>query len=117
MVTSNNIMKKLKDAKCIPCEGGVSPLSKDEATRLMTEVTGWEFSKDGKSITKDLVFKNFDKAMDFVNMVADTAEFEQHHPDIDIRYNKVKLVLSTHAIGGLSNNDFIVAAKINHIQL
>ncbi len=83
----------------------------------MAELEGWEFSKDGKGIEKDLVFKNFDKAMDFVNMTADVAEFEQHHPDIDIRYNKVHLVLSTHSIGGLSENDFITAAKINAIHL
>ncbi len=125
----NGSMEKLKDKRCIPCEGGVPPLAKAEAARLMTELSGWEFSKDGnraraeqsshdgKSIEKSMVFKNFDKAMDFVNMVADMAELEQHHPDIDIRYNKVKLVLSTHAIGGLSENDFILAAKIDRIEL
>jgi 4a-hydroxytetrahydrobiopterin dehydratase len=110
-------MAKLKDAKCVPCEGEVSPLARQEAERLMTELSGWDFSRDQKSIQRDMVFKNFDKAMDFVNTVADLAEFEQHHPDIDIRYNKVKLVLSTHAIGGLSRNDFILAAKIDAIHL
>ena len=110
-------MPLLKDRKCVPCEGGVTPLPKSGAERLMTEVSGWELAKDGLSIEKNVVFKNFDKAMDFVTMVADAAEFEGHHPDIDIRYNKVKLVLSTHAIGGLSENDFILAAKIDAIQL
>lgn len=111
-------MPKLKESKCIPCnDKELKPLTKTEAERLMAELTGWDLSRDGKSIEKDLIFKNFDKAMDFVNMVADLAEFEQHHPDIDIRYNKVKLVLSTHSIGGLSRNDFILASKIDRIQL
>ena len=108
---------KLKDMKCIPCEGGMQPLSKDAAVRLMAELEGWELSKNGKSIEKEIVFKNFDKAMDFVNMVADMAEHENHHPDISISYNKVHLVLSTHAIKGLSDNDFILAAKIDGIKL
>ena len=110
-------MPKLRDKKCLPCEGSVAPLAKAAAARLMTELSGWELSKDALSIGKDLVFKDFDKAMDFVNMVADLAEFEGHHPDIDIRWNKVKLVLSTHSIGGLSENDFILAAKIDGIRL
>lgn len=110
-------MLKLKDKKCVPCEGDVKPLAKAAAVRLMVELSGWELSKDAKSIEKEMVFKNFDKAMDFVNMVADAAEFEGHHPDIDIRYNKVTLVLSTHSIGGLSENDFILASKIDGIRL
>lgn len=109
---------KLQDKKCIPCEKeGTKPLPRAAAVRLMTELTGWSLAKDGHSIAKEMVFKNFDKAMDFVNMVADAAEFEGHHPDIDIRYNKVKLVLETHSIGGLTENDFILAAKIDHITI
>ncbi len=110
-------MLKLKEAQCVSCEGGVEPLAKSAVTRLMTELTGWMLLKDGRSIEKNVEFKNFDKAMDFVNLVADLAEFAGHHPDIDIRYNKVKLVLSTHAIGGLSQNDFILASKIDTITL
>ncbi len=110
-------MPNLKDMKCVACEGGVAPLASVAAERLLTELTGWTLAKNAKSIEKELVFKNFDKAMDFVNMVADAAEFEGHHPNIDIRYNKVKLVLSTHSIGGLSQNDFILAAKIDDIRI
>ncbi len=106
-----------KDQKCVACEGGVAPLTRDEAERYMLELSGWELSKNGKQISKELVFKNFDKAMDFVNMVADRAEQEGHHPDIHIWYNKVLLELSTHAIKGLSTNDFILAAKIDTISL
>lgn len=110
-------MSKLKDTKCVACEGGVKPLAKDAVEKLMAELSGWTLSKNGKSIEKEIVFKNFDKAMDFVNMVADLAEMEGHHPDIDIRYNEVKLVLTTHAIKGLSQNDFVLAAKIDTISL
>ena len=111
-------MEKLKDKKCIPCEeGDIKALSKAAATRLLAELVGWELARDAKSISKEILFKNFDKAMDFVNMVADAAEFEGHHPDIDIRYNKVRLALSTHSIGGLTENDFILASKIDSINL
>lgn len=110
--------ESLKDKNCAPCEDkNMKPLPATGVKRLLTELTGWTLSRDGKSIVKEMVFKDFDKAMDFVTMVADAAEFEGHHPDIDIRYNKVKLVLSTHSIGGLTENDFILAAKIDHIHL
>ena len=95
----------------------MKPLSSLEAKRLLAELSGWEMPKTAKVIEKEMVFKNFDIAMDFVNLVADIAEFEGHHPDIHIWYNKVKLELSTHAIGGLSENDFIVAAKIDSIRI
>jgi 4a-hydroxytetrahydrobiopterin dehydratase len=111
-------MSKLSNQKCIPCEGGeVTLLSRTEAEKLLTEVSGWDISKNGKVISKEILFKNFDKAMDFVNMVADRAEQEGHHPDIHIWYNKVLLELSTHSIKGLSANDFILAAKIDAISL
>jgi len=111
-------MAKLKEQTCKVCEGAdIEPLSKQAATRLIAELTGWELSKDAHSIEKEMIFKNFDKAMDFVNLVADAAEFEGHHPDIDIRYNKVRLVLSTHSIKGLSSNDFILASKIDDIRI
>lgn len=110
-------MPALKDQTCIPCEKGVPPLSQEAAQRLWAELSGWELAKNGKSISKDLAFKDFDKAMDFVNMVADLAELQGHHPDIDIRYNKVHLSLSTHAIKGLSENDFVLASKIDAIRL
>lgn len=110
-------MKKLLEKNCIPCEGGVAPLTKGESEKFLVELEGWELSKNGKTIEKTFAFANFDKAMDFVNMVADTAEFEGHHPDIDIRYNTVALSLTTHSIKGLSENDFILAAKIGSIRL
>lgn len=110
-------MGKLKEKRCIPCEGGIAPLTKKEAEPFFLELEGWEMSSNGKAIEKDILLKDFDKAMDFVNLVADLAELEGHHPDIDIRYNKVHLMLTTHAIKGLSENDFILAAKIDGIRI
>ena len=110
-------MTHLREKKCVPCEGDIAPVTQAEAEKLMLELEGWTFASGDKAIEKDYVFENFDKAMDFVNMVADAAEFENHHPDILIRYNKVKLTASTHATGGLSENDFILASKIDGIRL
>ncbi|MDO8623897.1 MAG: 4a-hydroxytetrahydrobiopterin dehydratase [bacterium] len=98
--------------KCVPCEGGAKPLSQEDAQKYLTETSGWALEGDAKSISHEFKFKDFMAAMAFVDQVADIAEMEDHHPDIHIFYNRVKLELSTHAIKGLSKNDFIVAAKI-----
>ena len=112
------MIKKLKDKNCVACESDkTKPMVKSDAERLLMEIEGWEIDAKGKVISREFQFKNFDKAMDFVNMVADTAEQEGHHPDITILYNKVILKLSTHSIKGLSENDFILAAKIDGIRL
>ncbi len=102
---------KLKDKKCLPCEGGVGKLSRERAQELLKEVPGWEFKQD--QIFRQLTFKNFVEAMKFVNKMAALAEQEGHHPDFTVHYNKVDILIWTHAIGGLSENDFILAAKIN----
>ncbi len=107
-VCDPELMKK----KCVPCEGGAEPLNADELKELMGRVEGWELV-DNKSIKKKFMHKDFVKAIKFVNKVADVSEAEGHHPDIYIFYNKVKIELSTHAIGGLSENDFILATKID----
>ncbi len=106
-------MSDLDKQHCVPCEGGVAPLTKADAEETMKHVPGWALSDDGKNITRDFEFADFKEAMIFVNKVAAIAEGEGHHPDITIKWNKVHLDLSTHAIGGLSTNDFILAAKIN----
>ncbi|HRH31128.1 MAG TPA: 4a-hydroxytetrahydrobiopterin dehydratase [Candidatus Paceibacterota bacterium] len=110
---THDLLKK----KCQSCEGGVPPLTREEAESYMAEVVGWEMSDDGKMISKKFQFKDFVKAMTFVEGVADVAEMEGHHPDIHISYNRVKLELYTHSIKGLSENDFIVAAKVDQIPL
>ncbi len=94
----------------------MKPLGRIDAQDYTDEVFGWELAKDAKKISKEFKFKDFIGAINFVERVADVAEEEGHHPDIHIHYNKVLLELWTHAIGGLSVNDFIVAAKVNAIS-
>ncbi len=128
----------LTKQKCVPCEGGTLPLNPEEINNYMSYLkTPWEVidnpsfappSQDategqgkasegkGKKIRREFKFKNFKEAMGFVNKVAEIAESEGHHPDIYIFYNKVDLELLTHAIKGLSTNDFIMASKIELIE-
>jgi len=107
-------MNDLLSKKCVPCEGGTPPLTAEDVRGLLAQVPGWE-SIGGQKIEKSFKFRDFKAAMEFVNKVAGLAEQEGHHPDIHIHYNRVRLELWTHAIGGLSENDFIAAAKINAI--
>lgn len=102
----------LLDKKCVPCEGGAEPLSERDAKAFLTHAPGWTLDK-AAMISREFTFKDFVEAMKFVNRVAEIAESEGHHPNIHIFYNRIRLDLFTHAINGLSENDFIVAAKIN----
>jgi 4a-hydroxytetrahydrobiopterin dehydratase len=103
----------LAKEKSEPVPKGTRPLNRKEAEDLAREVPGWSLI-DG-TLEEDFQFKDFGETMKFVNRVAQIAQEEDHHPDIEISYNKVHLVLSTHSIGGLSRNDFIVAAKIGRL--
>jgi len=107
----NDLLKKV----CVACEGGdIKPFDHERAEEYMVDVKGWVLSEDYKSISRMYKFQDFIGAINFVSRVADVAEMEGHHPDIYVHdYNKVLLTLSTHAIGGLSENDYIVAAKID----
>ena len=105
-------MQNLKDKHCLPCEEGDKPLNPEEVGKLLSQVKGWE-TEEYKKIFKNFRFKDFKEAMIFVNKVAEVAEREQHHPDIHIFYNKVTIELWTHAINGLSQNDFILAGKMD----
>ena len=107
---------KLLNKKCVPCEGGTLALRNDEIQKYISELQQPWKVLDNKKITHTFTFKNFKSAMQFTNAVSDIAENEGHHPDIHIFYNKVQIDLWTHAIGGLSENDFIVAAKIEKIN-
>lgn len=107
-------MSELANKRCAPCEGGVPPLKKDEAERLLGQIEGW--SLGDKRISKEFSFKRFPDAIAFVNRVAGLAESEGHHPDIHIHYSRVRFEIWTHAIGGLSENDFILAAKIDALK-
>jgi len=106
----------LAQRKCKACEGGVEKLSAQTSSELLAQVPKWQVDESALSIERKYSFKNFMEAIAFINRVADLAETEQHHPDLHLTdYRKVKIVLTTHAIGGLSDNDFIVAAKINSL--
>lgn len=105
----------LTSQKCVPCEGGTKPMTPDEAKPYLEAVVDWKTADEAKSIQKEFLFLDFKTALDFVNKVGAIAEAEGHHPDLQLAWGKVEVELSTHAIGGLSVNDFIMAAKINKI--
>ncbi|OGG76663.1 hypothetical protein A3B35_03970 [Candidatus Kaiserbacteria bacterium RIFCSPLOWO2_01_FULL_54_24] len=105
----------LAKKRCVPCEGGMKPLSRRSAQELLKYVDHWVLSRDGKAISKRFRFENFAEAIHFVNHVAVIAEDEGHHPDLFVGWGRATVELSTHAIGGLSENDFILAAKIDTI--
>jgi 4a-hydroxytetrahydrobiopterin dehydratase len=110
-------MPNLANKRCVPCEDkNMKPLAGEELGNYLIDVPKWLLNADAKKISREFKFKNFLEAVDFISgPIADIAEAEGHHPDIHIFYNKVDLDLWTHSIGGLSENDFIVAAKIDAI--
>lgn len=101
----------LETKHCKPCEGGVPPLSSEKITELLKQIEGWDLFD--RLIGKVYSFKNYYQTMAFVNAVAWISHREDHHPDMIVSYNKCRVEYSTHAIGGLSENDFICAAKID----
>jgi len=107
-------MSELSAKKCVPCEGGVAPLTAAAATALAGQIHGdWKIAADAKSVKRSYKFKDFYRTMSFVNAVAYIANVEDHHPDLEVGYDHCHVTFSTHAIGGLSENDFICAAKID----
>ncbi|MGH8137414.1 MAG: 4a-hydroxytetrahydrobiopterin dehydratase [Steroidobacteraceae bacterium] len=111
-------MTTLADRKCKPCEGGAAPLARAAADRLLASVDpAWRLAADAHSIRRELAFKDFYRTMSFVNAVAHVANIEDHHPDLEVGYNYCRIVFTTHAVSGLSENDFICAAKIDRIAL
>ena len=108
-----DIMNDLTAKRCKPCEGGVSAMAEDEATKFLHQVPSWTLLDSGKSIQREFKFKNFHRTMEFVNALAWIAHQEDHHPDLEVGYNRCMVRYSTHAVGGLSENDFICAAKID----
>ena len=107
-------MTSLAEQRCKPCEGGVAPLSLNEAQALMAQLSDvWKLAADGHSIRGEWKFRNFYHAMSFVNAVAHLANAEDHHPDLEVGYGYCRMTYNTHAIGGLSQNDFICAAKVD----
>ena len=111
-------MTDLSEKKCVPCEGGVAALTKAQAEELRTQLeAGWKLSDDARSIRREFSFKDFYRAMSFTNAIAHVANIEDHHPDIEVGWGYCRVVYRTHAIQGLSENDFICAAKIDRIPV
>ena len=111
-------MSKLLDKKCVPCEGGIASLDLQEIHKYQKKVDGWEVKQNEKKIyflEKNFKFKNFLESQKFVNKVGEISEQEGHHPDILFGWGYAKISITTHAIEGLSENDFILAAKIDRI--
>lgn len=107
----------LAQKHCVPCEGGVVPLNQKSVRAYLKNVKGWELVSNNKRLQKDFTFDNFMEVVDFVNKVSKIAEAEDHHPDLFTHsYKELRITLSTHAIGGLPENDFILAAKIDRLN-
>ncbi len=105
--------KNLREAKCKPCEGGIAPFSPERIERYLKKIDNWSYDSKKPLIYKEFKFKDFIEAVNFVNDIAHIAEEEGHHPDIHLHYNRVLCELYTHSIKGISENDFIVASKID----
>lgn len=108
-------MADLASKKCFACEVGGLPLTRQQAEKLLLEVSGWATDAEFKKISKKWRFADFQSAMDFGNKITALAETEGHHPELGITWGEVKVSLWTHAVGGLSENDFIMAAKIDRL--
>jgi 4a-hydroxytetrahydrobiopterin dehydratase len=111
-------MSELAARRCKPCEGGTPPLSRAAAQALLAQLSGdWSLSEDGRALRRAFAFRDFYRTMSFVNALAHLANIEDHHPDLEIGYNYCRVTYTTHAIRGLSENDFVCAAKVDLIPL
>jgi 4a-hydroxytetrahydrobiopterin dehydratase len=111
-------MTELAAKRCKPCEGGVAPLSQSEARALLAQVSSaWVLTDDAHAIRREFGFRDFYRTMSFVNALAHLANIEDHHPDLEVGYNYCRVTFTTHAIRGLSENDFVCAAKVDLIPL
>ncbi len=109
-------MSELSEKRCVPCEGGIPSLDEGEARALLAQVPGWTLADDARHIERSFRFRDFHRTMAFVNALAWVAHQEDHHPDLEVGYNRCRVVYSTHAVNGLTENDFICAAKIDALQ-
>jgi 4a-hydroxytetrahydrobiopterin dehydratase len=111
---SSSIDDTLVNKKCVPCHGGVAALTPAEAQKMLGRLLGgdWQLVEDGKALKREYKFPDFYRAMSFVNAVAHIANAEDHHPDIECGWGYCRIRYQTHSIGGLHENDFICAAKI-----
>ena len=115
---SGKTMSELANKKCIPCEGNIPPFDKSEIHKYLKKVDGWDVKSDKDEnyyLIKEFSFKNFKESQKFINKVGDIAEKENHHPDISFGWGYCRVKIFTHAIKGLAESDFILAAKIDKI--
>ncbi|WP_440995398.1 4a-hydroxytetrahydrobiopterin dehydratase [Arhodomonas sp. SL1] len=103
----------LSEKHCVPCQGGIPPMDRDEAERHREQLPDWEITGEPMRLRRAFRFRNFQQALDFVNRVGEIAEAEQHHPEIHFGWGHVEVEIWTHKINGLHENDFILAAKID----
>ena len=111
-------MSDLLNKKCVPCEGGILPFDISEIHKYQKKIDGWSIKKNQKKnyfLEKKFIFKNFISSQNFINKVGEISEVEGHHPDISFGWGYALIIITTHAIEGLSENDFILAAKIDQI--
>ncbi len=108
------MVSTLADKKCVPCQGGTPPLTARDIAPLLAQLDGWEV-EESKKLVKSFRFKNFVQAVAFTNAIAQVAEEEQHHPDLYVRWGQVRVLLWTHKIDGLTESDFVMAAKIDRV--
>lgn len=109
-------MTELHKIRCVGCEGGIPPLTNDEIAKLMPQIKDWQVSNDGKFISRRFSFPDFHHTMAFVNAVAWVSHQENHHPDMEVGYNYCQMKYTTHAVNGLTQNDFICAAKVDSLK-
>jgi 4a-hydroxytetrahydrobiopterin dehydratase len=111
-------MSELAARKCKPCEGGIAPLTAAQAGELLAQVSSaWVLTENARAIRREFAFRDFYRTMSFVNALAHLANIEDHHPDLEVGYNYCRVTFTTHAIRGLSENDFVCAAKLDLIPL
>jgi 4a-hydroxytetrahydrobiopterin dehydratase len=111
-------MSALAARRCKPCEGGIPPLTNAAAAELVKQLAaGWSLTADARAVCREFKFRDFYRTMSFVNAVAHIANIEDHHPDLEVGYNYCRVSFTTHAIHGLSENDFVCAAKLDQIPL
>ena len=108
----------LAERRCKPCEGGMPPLTPAEAATLLVQISkDWVLTDNARAIRRDFAFRDFYRTMSFVNALAHIANIEDHHPDLEVGYNYCRVKFTTHAVQGLSENDFVCAAKVDLIPL
>ena len=109
-------MTELAARKCKPCEGGIAPLTRDAAQELLKQISAaWTLAENARAIRREFRFRDFYRTMSFVNALAHLANLEDHHPDLEVGYNYCRVRYTTHAVKGLSENDFVCAAKIDRL--